>query len=291
MTDDSTPDATCTACGETKPLASFPKARKRHRAVCKACFIARSLEQYREAIATDATKPCVQCGNTLPIAAFGPKAGGRSGAASKCKECLSDNARAFAAANPAKIIERRKRTYAKHSDYHKARRHEYRQAHPEETKQYQREWYRKNAEQQCANAHDRRVADLAVAKERDRQSREQRREQRIADAAAWRASNPQKYKDGKRSYRQRHPERVAEHQARRRERLLASPVIERIDRKAIVARDNSTCYLCKRTLSPHEITLDHYIPLSAGGPHTMANLRVACRPCNSRKWNHLPSDV
>lgn len=77
--------------------------------------------------------------------------------------------------------------------------------------------------------------------------------------------------------------RQAEDCARRRARMHNTPKLERISRKAIIERDHSTCYLCDRVLSAKEITLDHVIPLTKGGPHTFDNLKVACRPCNSRK--------
>lgn len=57
----------------------------------------------------------------------------------------------------------------------------------------------------------------------------------------------------------------------------------RLLREAIIGRDKSTCYLCSRHLQLHEVTLDHVIPSAKGGAHTAANLRVACRKCNSGK--------
>jgi len=71
--------------------------------------------------------------------------------------------------------------------------------------------------------------------------------------------------------------------AARRARKAAAPVVEPIRRAMVVERDASTCYLCGKVLTDAEITLDHVIPLARGGNHTEANLRVACRPCNSRK--------
>lgn len=69
----------------------------------------------------------------------------------------------------------------------------------------------------------------------------------------------------------------------RRARLAGAPRIERIDRESIIMRDGSRCYLCGSDLPRQAITLDHVIPLARGGAHAEDNLRVACRPCNSRK--------
>jgi hypothetical protein len=56
-----------------------------------------------------------------------------------------------------------------------------------------------------------------------------------------------------------------------------------IDRAAIIARDNGICYLCGCRPTGDDLTLDHVIPLDAGGSHTADNLRVCCRSCNSLK--------
>lgn len=48
----------------------------------------------------------------------------------------------------------------------------------------------------------------------------------------------------------------------------------------VYARDNFTCQECG---TANDLTLDHIEPWSTGGPDTVDNLRVLCRPCNSRK--------
>lgn len=45
-------------------------------------------------------------------------------------------------------------------------------------------------------------------------------------------------------------------------------------------RDNFTCKHCG---SRHDLTVDHIIAESKGGPTTIENLQTLCRPCNSRK--------
>lgn len=47
------------------------------------------------------------------------------------------------------------------------------------------------------------------------------------------------------------------------------------------------CAYCKKVFSDKlPATIDHVIPLSKGGPHTISNLVLACKPCNSRKHNN-----
>jgi hypothetical protein len=60
-------------------------------------------------------------------------------------------------------------------------------------------------------------------------------------------------------------------------------VVERVSRAYIVQRDKATCHLCGKKCREEEIHLDHLVPLSRGGDHSAANLRVACATCNLSK--------
>jgi 5-methylcytosine-specific restriction endonuclease McrA len=51
-------------------------------------------------------------------------------------------------------------------------------------------------------------------------------------------------------------------------------------RRAVFARDGHICQICWAT---EDLTLDHIWPQVLGGEHTMENLRVLCRSCNSSK--------
>lgn len=71
--------------------------------------------------------------------------------------------------------------------------------------------------------------------------------------------------------------------ARQRGAETGRPVIRRL----IIARDNSTCWICRRVLEDHEIHLDHVIPLIRGGRHDPENVKVACAPCNLWKGDRI----
>ena len=45
-------------------------------------------------------------------------------------------------------------------------------------------------------------------------------------------------------------------------------------------------------LKPREsLTRDHLVPISRGGSNDWTNVVTACSPCNTRKANHLPSEI
>lgn len=65
---------------------------------------------------------------------------------------------------------------------------------------------------------------------------------------------------------------------------VARPAIPAAVRRAVMERDGATCQECGSKNSP---SLDHIVPFSHGGPDTVENLRVLCRPCNSRRGNRV----
>lgn len=60
-----------------------------------------------------------------------------------------------------------------------------------------------------------------------------------------------------------------------------------LSRRAVFARDNHTCQYCGGRAE----SIDHVIPRSRGGKHSWENVVAACRKCNTRKMNRLPSEA
>lgn len=69
-----------------------------------------------------------------------------------------------------------------------------------------------------------------------------------------------------------------------RRRALAygfTPVVEDFTRDDLIARYGDACAYCG---GPFE-QLDHSVPVRAGGPHTLDNVRPSCAPCNRAKYH------
>lgn len=84
--------------------------------------------------------------------------------------------------------------------------------------------------------------------------------------------------------------------AAHRAREAGARVVELFDRLEVFERDEWLCYLCgvetdssADPLHPRSPTVDHVIPLSRGGDHSLANARCACLGCNSSKGTSIAS--
>jgi 5-methylcytosine-specific restriction endonuclease McrA len=62
----------------------------------------------------------------------------------------------------------------------------------------------------------------------------------------------------------------------------------KITRRAVFARDRWTCQYCG---SRGNLTVDHVLPRSKGGPSSWENIVTSCAPCNRRKGDLLPRQV
>jgi hypothetical protein len=54
---------------------------------------------------------------------------------------------------------------------------------------------------------------------------------------------------------------------------------ESINRRSVFLRDDFRCQYCS---CPHNLTIDHLVPVSKGGPWSWENLVTACTTCNTR---------
>lgn len=59
------------------------------------------------------------------------------------------------------------------------------------------------------------------------------------------------------------------------------------NRKNIFLRDDFRCGYCGEVFSSRDLTFDHVIPQSRGGPTNFENIISACMPCNTAKGNKM----
>lgn len=114
-------------------------------------------------------------------------------------------------------------------------------------------------------------------------------------------SNSQRYKDRpynkEYNYRERHPDRAKFYDHARRARE-ANCEREAFADSEIFERDGFVCGICNEPVDMEvrypdamSASLDHIIPLSRGGGHVRANVRLAHLGCNARKCARLDDEM
>lgn len=62
-----------------------------------------------------------------------------------------------------------------------------------------------------------------------------------------------------------------------------------LTRRHVLQRDGHTCQYCG--LQGEDLTLDHVLPRSRGGPDSWENIVTACVKCNVKKGNRTPKEA
>jgi 5-methylcytosine-specific restriction endonuclease McrA len=220
-------------------------------------------------------KTCSKCHETKPVTEFHRNRSVHGDYHSHCKACKhAYDSTPEARARHAVI---RRRWY----ENHRARAIEqaliWNATHPEARKVIEQRSYRKNRAARKAYHAQRYLAHKARL---------------LADNRRHKASRHEYYLAQARLYRRAHLQRYAAHAALRRARKLQAPVVEKIDRAAIIARDRSICHICGLRVAPADMSLDHLIPLALGGEHSARNLAVAHILCNKKRGKgYLPAQL
>lgn len=111
------------------------------------------------------------------------------------------------------------------------------------------------------------------------------REKVLVKHAEWEKAHLKERNAYKDNWRKDHPDVHNAKEARRRARKRGSPVVKFTAKDWLVVKEayGFRCAYCRR--KSKKLTMDHVIPLSKGGNHTLENICPCCRSCNSRKGN------
>lgn len=65
----------------------------------------------------------------------------------------------------------------------------------------------------------------------------------------------------------------------------------RLSNLALYYRDHGRCQYCETSLTYQNVTRDHVTPRSKGGPDDWHNVVAACKHCNAKKDNLMPTGI
>lgn len=133
-------------------------------------------------------------------------------------------------------------------------------------------WKTRDPEAIRARAKRKRLENPEINRRGTKAWREKNRDKMRALVSAWAKANPDKIQAG---------------QATRRalKKSTADGTVTAKAWAALKSAANNRCTYCGETFV--RLTMDHVIPLSRGGTHTLSNIVPACSSCNSRKNTKL----
>lgn len=207
----------------------------------------------------------------------------------RTKEQNAAYMKAWREANREKLLAKRKAYCEANKEHIAACTKAYREANKEQKAACNKAWYETNREKILAQKKVYNAANRESIAARMKVYNEVNRDERLAQKKVYYEANREQMKVYNAAHPNEHLARVHKHRAQKLGVKIG-------DTKSILAWLKSwktpalvACHYCKSLSSGTEMTIDHVIPMSAGGPHDLANLVVCCQSCNSSKQDRLPA--
>lgn len=246
-------------------------------------------------------KVCDQCGSAMPDGSHplskrcsdSCKRSAKEAWYAKNKDRISAESKRRYRENPEPKKEAVSRYYAENREVAKARVRTRYWSDPEARREESRAYREKNPN--CKNEWVERNRDHV--REYYRQYYLDNIERKAERDRVRRARNAELIREQKRAWREANRGRVLAYNMRRRAWKL-DQFVEDVSKAELLERDGWVCHLCggdiDRSLSwpdPGYATVDHVVPLSLGGEHSMANCKAAHLSCNSAKGNRVNDSI
>lgn len=151
------------------------------------------------------------------------------------------------------------------------------------TSEYRKEYYLKNKDKINAKRRKNYNLNSLKYKEQSKKSHALNREKRIKKQKEYYINNLEYFKDKNKKYRNSNKDYILL-KNQKRKNLLKSKNIPQFEIENLLKINDYKCFYCKiivkRGINLH---LDHKIPLSRGGSHSIDNLVPSCKTCNLQK--------
>lgn len=157
----------------------------------------------------------------------------------------------------------------------------YKKTHRDEVNARMRDWHRQKVQTDLEYAERKREAG--------RQHFAKNRDQRLESHRLWYASADRSGYNL--AWSRANRDKIAEIRRRREARKKGATQIEQFTRQQVWAKCEGICGICKAPANQDDWHVDHIIPLSRGGQHTLNNVQVSHPRCNLSKYNKLLTEV
>jgi hypothetical protein len=160
-----------------------------------------------------------------------------------------------------------------------------RAANPEKSREASRQSYWRNRERILAALRLSRSLNPEKGREANRRWRESNLDKHRENARRWHHQNPDRARENARRWHQENPDKWREHNRRRksilrssRRRALVPLRLQQVQGRFALFGD-----FCAYCSASEGLSVDHVLPLSAGGLDEEANIAPACLRCNKSK--------
>jgi 5-methylcytosine-specific restriction endonuclease McrA len=231
-------------------------------------------------LTVDNSKTCTKCGQTKALDCFsrhnGKKAS-KSGRRATCKSCDVEANKIYRAKNKSKVNDAKRRWSVENKASKSQSDSKYRDANKNKIKIRTAKW---------------RLDNLETLKQKAKTYRTEHKEEKAAKDALYAKAKPEVNRAAVRRYRQNHPDRTSisgrrwrrrnpeyarQKSQSRRQWITSQRFI--VTKKEMRHLYSMPCFYCGQQ-SEH---VDHIVPLSRGGRHSIGNLTGACKACNLSK--------
>jgi 5-methylcytosine-specific restriction endonuclease McrA len=111
-----------------------------------------------------------------------------------------------------------------------------------------------------------------------RRKRKEDLQYRQKERKRYREKNPDKHRESLQRWKRKNPHKKKQYKYEYRSKLKGNSSL--ISEKDLKRLAEATCSACGRA---DDLTLEHVIPVERGGSHSIGNLIILCRKCNSSK--------
>ena len=213
------------------------------------------------------TKICTKCKQSKNLSEFGKDCTAKSGYKFRCKECIN--------------IDGRKRDLIRNKT--------------EKRKAQRRIWDNtpEAIAKRCTNEYKKKAADRAKTPAAKLQKKEYAKSEHARELQRINRQteiSQQKRKNYMSKPKSKLAKVLSENKRRAIKKSAEDGTVTPNSVKMLLIEQNNKCFHCNKELDNTK-HLDHYIPLSKGGPHSINNVVWSCAICNIRKSNTMPTKL
>ena len=201
-------------------------------------------------------RQCTKCGIIKSLLDFNKQKMGKYGVRTHCKICLKEHYNC----NKEHITKRVNNYRNANKEIIAVRKKTYYEANKNKVKEYKRQYQINNKE---------------FISERKKE---------------YQAKNKERIADYKKKYCATEKGRASINNSANKRRLLKNKGDVTTQQLLELQQNSKVCYWCNASLKNKKPHIDHYVPLSKGGEHTIRNLVISCSKCNLSKGAIDPLD-